>query len=135
MLSGEHARSIRHAISTTARVTPDAMVRIVRSILAQIDQRSERACETAQIDLVGAILTASFKQMRKEVLADVNNTEPNFAKLVRETIFTFKDTSKRIAPKDLAKARGPINQKDLVAALGLAKTASLMKPLALCSIR
>ena len=58
---------------------------------------------------MGAILTTRSHQMREEVLAGLDHTDPDFAALVWEAILTFKDIPKRIASKDLAEALRSIN--------------------------
>ena len=124
-LSGEHARRISHAISMTASVTPEAVDRIGQSLVAQMDDRPERAFDKSPADRVGAILTATSENIREEVLKGLDETDPDFAKLVREAIFTFKDIPRRIAPQDIAKAFRPVAQKYLVAALSYAKASGV----------
>ena len=124
-LSGEHARRISHAISMTASVTPEAVDRIGQSLVAQMDDRPERAFDKSPADRVGAILTATSENIREEVLKGLDETDPDFAKLVREAIFTFKDIPRRIAPQDIAKAFRPVAQKNLVAALSYAKASGV----------
>ena len=79
---------------------------------------------------MGAILTTSSHQMREEVLAGLEHTDPDFAALIWEAILTCKDIPKRIAPKDLAKALRPINLIDLFVALVFRKTAGFEKAVA-----
>ncbi|MGB1828388.1 MAG: FliG C-terminal domain-containing protein [Paracoccaceae bacterium] len=124
-LSGEHARRISHAISMTASVTPEAVDRIGQSLVAQMDDRPERAFDKSPADRVGAILTATSENIREEVLKGLDETDPDFAKLVRKAIFTFKDIPRRIAPQDIAKAFRPVAQKYLVAALSYAKASGV----------
>ena len=104
VLCGEHARRISHAISMTVSVTPEAVDRIGQSLVAQMDERPERAFDKSPADRVGAILTATSENIREEVSKGLDETDPDFAKLVREAIFTFKDIRRRIAPQDIAKA-------------------------------
>ena len=52
---------------------------------------------------------ASLQQMCVEVLLGLNNTDPDFTSLAQEPILMFKEITKYIALKGLAKARGHIN--------------------------
>ena len=90
-----------------------------------MDDRPERAFDKSPADRVGAILTATSENIREEVLKGLDETDPDFAKLVREAIFTFKDIPRLIAPQDIAKAFRPVAQKYLVAALSYAKASGV----------
>mgnify|MGYP000152476773 CR=1 FL=1 len=121
-LDGPHARSISYAISKTGSVTPQAVQRIGQSLVAQLDNQPERAFSQPAENRVGAILTITNPTLREEVLAGLEETDPDLAAKVRKAVFTIDDIPSRIAPIDIAKAIRPLAQDDLTAALAYAQS-------------
>ena len=100
-LAGEQARKISYSISTTKNVTTEAADRIGQSLVAQLDNKPDLAFNKDPADRVGTILTETTQDVRIEVLAGLERTDPEFAERVRDAIFTFEDIPKRIAAKDV----------------------------------
>jgi flagellar motor switch protein FliG len=79
-------------------------------MVAPLDNRSERAFDKAPADRVGAILTLASEGVPDGVIKGLEITDPGFAKLIRNTIFTFRDISNRLLSKDVYKAIRPLAQ-------------------------
>lgn len=111
------ARQISFAILHTAGVTPQTVDRIGQSLMAQLDNKPERAFTTLPEDRIAAILTAASDDLRDEVMNGLRETDPELAERVLEGVFTFMDIPKRIAALDVATAVKTLAQSDMVIAL------------------
>ena len=116
-LPGDRARRISFAISMT-----DAVDRIGQVILAQIDNRPERAFAERPEDRIAAILTAADDRLREDVLNGLRESEPELAQRVEQAIFTFDLIPTRIAATDVPKALKTADVGDLTLALAYAQT-------------
>ena len=116
-MPGDRARKISFAISQTARVTPDAVDRIGQSLMAQLNNKPERAFATLPEDRIAAILIAASDDLRDEVMNGLRETDPELAERVLAGVFTFIDIPTRIAIADVAMAVKTVAQTDLVVAL------------------
>ena len=108
---------ISFAISQTAGVTPQAVDRIGQSLMAQLDNKPERAFATLPEDRIAAILTAASDDLRDEVMNGLRETDPELAERVLAGVFTFVDIPTRIAAVDVATAVKTVAQTDMVIAL------------------
>jgi len=124
-LPGEKARRITYAISQTGAVTPDAVDRIGLSLASQLHEVPETAFDTTPVERVGAILNYSPSATRDDVLEGLEETDQEFANLVRKAIFTFKDIPARVDPVDLPKMTREVDQSVLVTALAAAAIGDL----------
>ena len=116
-MPGPRARKISFAISQTAGVTPQAVDRIGQSLMAQLDNKPERAFATLPEDRIAAILTAASDDLRDEVMNGLRETDPELAERVLAGVFTFVDIPTRIAAVDIATAVKTVAQTDMVIAL------------------
>lgn len=116
-LPGDRARRIAYAVAQTGDVAPQTVLRIGKSLAAQLDMRPERAFDTGPVQRVGAILNFSPSSTRDAVMAGLAETDARFADEVRKTIFTFADIPARIEPRDIAKLVRAVDQPTLVMAL------------------
>lgn len=116
-MPGARARNISFAISQTAGVTPQAVDRIGQSLMAQLDNKPERAFVTLPEDRIAAILTAASNDLRDEVMNGLRESDPDLAERVLAGVFTFIDIPTRIAKMDITTAVKTVNQTDLVNAL------------------
>ena len=119
-IAGRHAgarRKISFAISQTAGVTPQAVDRIGQSLMAQLNNKPERAFATLPEDRIAAILTAASDDLRDEVMNGLRETDPELAERVLAGVFTFVDIPTRIAAVDVATAVKTVAQTDMVIAL------------------
>ncbi len=124
-LPGETARRITYAVSQTGAVSPDAVDRIGLSLASQLHEEPETAFDTTPVERVGAILNYSPSVTRDDVLEGLEETDQEFAKLVRKAIFTFKDIPDRVDPVDMPKMTREVDQPVLVTALAAASTGDL----------
>ena len=121
-LPGDQARSISYAISMTDNVTPASMDRIGQNLITQMDNQPERVFEKSPAERIGMILTVTSQKIREEVLSGLGKTNQAFADMVRQSVFTFDDISKRLSAKDIPQIIRSINHEDLVKGLSHAKT-------------
>lgn len=125
-LPGELARRITYAISLTGAVTPEAVDRIGLSLAAQINDRPERAFDEEPVERIGAILNRSATVTRDDVLKGLEETDIQFARRVRDAIFTFANIATRVDPKDVPAITREVAQDQLVTALAAATGAAVM---------
>lgn len=124
-LPGEMARRITYAVSRTGAVTPDAVDRIGLSLAAQLHDVPETAFNTGPVERVGAILNYSASTTRDEVLSGLDETDQDFASMVRKVIFTFANIPDRLSPVDIPKATREVDRQMLVTALTAASSGDL----------
>lgn len=125
LLSGPAARQIAFEMSRTGAVTPDAVDRIGLSLAAQLHDRPETAFDDGPVERVGAILNYSPAATRDDVLTGLDETDQDFASLVRKAIFTFVHISERLDPVDVPKLTREVDQTVLVTALKAASDGDL----------
>ncbi|MEM8631062.1 MAG: FliG C-terminal domain-containing protein [Pseudomonadota bacterium] len=117
MLDGSQARRIAFAVSRTESIGPDAVQKIGRSILAQLDAEPRRAFEVAPVDRVGQILNRSPSVTRESVLDGLEEDDKDFAARVRKAIFTFENIPGRIATTDIPKITRGVDGATLAQAI------------------
>jgi len=100
-LPGAVARRITYAISQTGAVSPEAVDRIGLALAAQIQDVPQTAFADDAVERVGAILNYSAAAIRDEVLVGLDETDEDFAALVRRAIFTFVHLPDRVRPTDI----------------------------------
>ncbi|MDF1670595.1 MAG: FliG C-terminal domain-containing protein [Roseovarius sp.] len=122
-LPGHAARQIALEMSRTESVTPDAVDRIGLSLAAQLHDRPETAFADGPVERVGAILNFSPAITRDDVLVGLDETDEEFAKLVRRAIFTFINIPERLNALDIPKAIREVDQSVLATALKAASDA------------
>ncbi|MFK7941169.1 MAG: flagellar motor switch protein FliG [Roseovarius sp.] len=116
-LPGRVARQIALEMSHTAAVTPQAVDRIGLSLAAQLHERPDFAFEEEPDKRVGAILNFSPAATRDDVLTGLDESDQDFARLVRKAIFTFNNIPARIDPLDVPKFIREVDQSEMVTAL------------------
>lgn len=121
-LPGPLARRITYAVSQTSKVSPDAVDRIGLSLAAQLEAKPERAFDATPVERVGEILNQSTSFTRDDVLTGLDETDADFAKEVRKTLFTFSHLPERVAGRDAGKITRAVDDSILVRALAYAKT-------------
>jgi len=119
-LPGAAARRIAYAVSQTADATPEAVDRIGLSLAAQVHDRPDTAFDDGPVERVGAILNYSRAAIRDEVLGGLEETDEDFARLVRRAMFTFADIPNRVSPADVPAITRDLSTQDLAAALAAA---------------
>ena len=100
-MPGERARRITYAVSLTHAVTPDAVDRIGRALIAQVEDEPIRAFESQPVDRIGAILNSSRSVTRDDMLIGLDEEDQEFATEVRKAIFTFKHIVERVDARDV----------------------------------
>lgn len=126
-MPGERARRITYAVSLTNSVTPDAVDRIGRALITQLEDEPIRAFETLPEDRVGAILNSSRSATRDALLDGLNDDDQDFASEVRKAIFTFKHIVERVDARDVGSVLKSVENDTLVTALAAAKS-DITKP-------
>ncbi len=124
-LPGPVARGITYAMSRTGAVAPDAVDRIGLSLAAQLHDVPETAFDDGPVERVGAILNYSAAITRNDVLTGLDETDQDFAALVRKAIFTFAHIPARLSPVDVPRVMREVDQTVLVTALAAATTGEL----------
>lgn len=119
-MPGDRARRVAYAVSLTGNVDPETVRRIGQSLASQLDTLPARAFETGPVERVGAILNVSPAATRDDVLVGLDETDADFAELVRRAIFTFVHIPTRLAPRDVPKLVRIVDQPVLVTALAAA---------------
>lgn len=122
-IPGDRARRITYAVSKTAAATPEAVDRIGLSLAAQLHDLPPTAFDKTPVERVGAILNFSREIIRDHVLTGLEETDEDFARLVRRVIFTFANIPERLKPTDVATVTRDLARQDIAAALSAARQA------------
>lgn len=117
LLPGPVARRITYAISQTGSVSPDAVDRIGLALAAQLQDVPETAFAEGAVERVGAILNYSAAAIRDELLEGLEETDQDFAAMVRRAIFTFVHLPNRLKPTDVPRVLREVERGVLVTAL------------------
>src|SRR6056297_1033166 len=124
-LPGDPARRSTYAVARPGAVTPAAVERIGLAMAAQLHYVPEAAFDDGPVERVGAILNFSASATRDNLLTGLDETDQDFARLVRKAIFTFVHIPERVAAVDIPKIIREVDQKLLVTALSGALTGDL----------
>ena len=116
-LPGPLARRITYAVSQTGQVTPEAVDRIGLSLASQLDDKPILAFGDDPGARIGAILNQSAAATRDDMLTGLDETDAQFARTVRKSIFTFAHIPTRIEPRDVPKIIRAVDPAVLVTAL------------------
>ncbi len=120
-LPGPLARRITYCVSLISEISPEAVRRIGAALAATFSEEPARAFSDGPVERVGAILNFSRSVTRDDVLAGLDEADPEFADAVRKSIFTFANIPARVVPRDIPKIMRGIEQADLIIALVAAK--------------
>lgn len=124
-LPGDQARRITYAVSRTGAVSPAAVDRIGLALAGELHDVPETAFDSGPVERVGAILNSTAAATRDAVLNGLDETDGDFARLVRKAIFTFVHVPERLAPLDVPRVIREVDQPVLVTALAGATAAGL----------
>lgn len=127
-LPGERARHVAYAVSLTGNVDPDTVRRIGLSLATQLDSQPQKAFDVGAGERVGAILNIAAASTRDEVLKGLQETDADFAQVVRKAIFTFEHIKAKLSPRDVPKVIRIVDQAALVTALSYAKSNPELEP-------
>ena len=100
-IQGARARRITYAMSQTEGIAPDVVRRIGTALAHDYGAPAIVAFDKAPVQRLGAILNSAVTDTREDVLAGLNDTDPDFASNLRKAIFTFKDIALRVKPTDI----------------------------------
>jgi flagellar motor switch protein FliG len=117
VLPGDRARRLSIAIRQTSVVGPETVRRIGVSLAEQLDNQPDIAFDDSPVERVGAILNSSRAKTRDDVLAGLDEEDQQFAKAVRQSIFTYANLPQRLAASDVPKAVRVLEQDILLRAL------------------
>ncbi len=123
MIPGDRARRITYGVSLTGSVAPDVVYRIGVSLAEELETRPARAFSDGPVTRVGAILNYAPGSVRDEILSGLDREDAEFARQVRQAIFTFANIAERVAPRDIPRVQRDLDQNDLVAVLAAAEGA------------
>jgi flagellar motor switch protein FliG len=123
LLPGERARRITFAVRQTADIAPDAVLRIGHALVSDYCRTRVTAFDKAPVERVGAILNSSPALTREDVLTGLDESDADFAKDVRKSIFTFQDIPARLRPIHVPGCLRVIEASDLSTAIAYALTA------------
>lgn len=126
-MPGERARRITYAVSQTNAVSPDAVDRIGRALVANLEDEPARAFDGPPVDRIGAILNSSRTATRDALLEGLGEEDAEFANEVRKAIFTFKHIAERVDTRDVPAILRVVNNDSLITALAAAND-ELTKP-------
>jgi flagellar motor switch protein FliG len=90
---------------------------IGQSLIAQLDNKPERAFAILPEDRIAAILTAASDDLRDEDMNGLCKTDPELAERELAGVFTSVDIPTRIAAVDVATALKTVSQTDVVIVL------------------
>ncbi|WP_297768221.1 FliG C-terminal domain-containing protein [uncultured Roseovarius sp.] len=124
-LPGDLARRITYAVSQTGSVSPAAVDRIGLALAAELHDIPDSAFAEGAVERVGAILNFSPAATRDDVLTGLDETDQDFATLVRRAIFTFVHIPERVEPGDIPRITREMDQTVLVTALARAASSDL----------
>lgn len=117
MLPGDRARRVAYAVSLTAGIAPETVLRIGQSLAAGLAAEPPKAFTADPVERVGAILNVSASVTRDEVLRGLDTEDAAFAARVRKAIFTYAHIPRRLAAKDVPRVLRLVDQPVLIAAL------------------
>ena len=117
-LPGPLARRITVAVSRTAKIAPEAVLRIGRALAEEHCNAPTPAFVQAPGERLGAILNSSKPATRDEVLGGLDAEDTVFAAEVRKAIFTFEHLARRLKAMDVPKVLRGVETR--VSALALA---------------
>jgi len=117
-LPGPLARRITVAVSRTARIAPEAVLRIGWALVEEHCNTPAPAFAQAPGERLGAILNSSKPATRDEVLVGLDAEDSAFAAEVRKAIFTFGHLARRLKAMDVPKVLRNVETR--VAALAMA---------------
>ena len=104
-------------MSLTGNVDPDTVRRIGMSLAAQLDSQPMRAFDVGPGERVGAILNISTDSTREAVLKSLQETDADFAQMVKKNIFTFEHIKAKLGQRDVPKVIRMVDQVVLITAL------------------
>lgn len=113
-MPGDRARRITYGVSLTSSVSPDVVYRIGLSLADELETRPARAFADGPVTRVGAILNYAPGSVRDEILNGLEQDDADFAREVRQAIFTFANIPERISGRDIAKIQAKLDQADLI---------------------
>ncbi|MBI1172243.1 flagellar motor switch protein FliG [bacterium] len=117
---GERARQVAYAVSLTGNVDPDTVRRIGMALASQLDSQPLKAFDVGPGERVGAILNIAAAATRDDVLRSLQETDADFAQIVKKNIFTFEHIKAKLGPRDVPKVIRVVDQVALVTALSYA---------------
>ena len=120
-LPGPRARRITLAVSRTAKIAPDAVLRIGRALAEEHCGAPTPAFLQAPGERLGAILNSSQPATRDEVLGGLDVEDSAFAAEVRKAIFTFAHLPRRLKSMDVPKVLRTIEARTTALALAAAQ--------------
>ena len=120
-LPGAQARRITMAVSRTARIAPDAVLRIGRALVEDYCADAPAAFVAPPASRLGDILNSTPPATREDVLGGLEAEDPPFAAEVRRAIFTFAHLPLRLRAADVPKMLRGVDPKVLATALASAR--------------
>lgn len=117
LLPGPLARQITFSVNQTRNISAEAVERIGVSLITQLNMRPAPVFHEGPEQRMGAILTLTPSDKRRDMLESLDEQDKDFAGRVRAALFTYEDIPDRIPKKDIARIVSMIDQKLLIKAL------------------
>ncbi|MFW5655933.1 MAG: FliG C-terminal domain-containing protein [Roseicyclus sp.] len=116
-LPPERAELIAHAVALTHTVSIETILRIGEHLHAQIVAEPRAAFDATAVERMGALLNEAGREAREAVLAGLETRDPDFARAVRRSIFTFEHIPKRVSATDVPRITTAVDGETLITAL------------------
>lgn len=120
-LPGPRAREIACTSALLDDMGQPVAARIAHALVDSYCIRRELALDKAAVQRVAAMLDATGRDRREEILTGLDEDDPDFARAVRKAIFVFANLPQRLAPTDVPKVLRLVNTEQLVPCIGGAR--------------
>jgi flagellar motor switch protein FliG len=116
-LPPEQARQIAKFIRSAKGVAPKSAEIISQSVGRFLRSSGASASAPTPAARMGAIMNYATSQMRDELIAHLDEIDPEFSENVRRSMFTFADIEARVQRSDVSKVVRAVESEMLVKAL------------------
>lgn len=113
-IPGETARELTLGLSLIGDVSQDFLFQLGTTIAETFEDGPDVATGEPPTTRMGNILNASRSATRDMILEGLDSSDPDLAREVRDTIFTFADIPEKLKPQDIAKVQSEVAREDLL---------------------
>lgn len=117
-IPGPRARSIARITARIDDLPTETAGRIAHALVAEYCDSPAPLFDVDAVHRVANMLNATRRDLREEILAGLEEDDPEFAKKVRAAIFVFANIYQRIAPLDAPKVMRLLNPEQITLCLG-----------------
>ncbi|MEO0861293.1 MAG: FliG C-terminal domain-containing protein [Pseudomonadota bacterium] len=116
-LEPDRSEAIAVAFGRTEEVSPSAVSRIGAALGRQSASRTAQAFGSDAASRIGDILNSATSALRGTMLAKLEKTDPEFAKRIRGSIFSYEGIPSRVDPRDVPKIMRGLDGSTLTVAI------------------